>query len=131
MMQASDILKMLVGLHEVGDLDLITKETVLSSICKTDDQPKVLAMATIVQQLMGAFDYENSPEFSAAIDGKSAAFQAMQRKLLTPDKLEKLRTKFADALAELLVSAEVYKLLPSSGHASLDKLKTLASSIQS
>lgn len=129
MLSAGDVLKMLVGLREVGDLDIVSSEAVLSSACRTEDRPKVLAMAAIVEQLLDSFNYEESPEFQSKINGKPDDVQAMHRKFLSPDRRKKLLTRFGKSLTELLVSDEAFDLVPSENHDWLSELRTLASSI--
>lgn len=129
MLSAGDVLKMLVGLKEVGDLDIVSSDAVLSSTCRNEDRPTVLAMAAIVEQLLDVFDYEESPEFQSKINGKSDDVQAMHRKLLSPDRRKKLLTRFGKALTELLVSEEAFDLVPSENHDRLSELRALASRI--
>lgn len=129
MLSAGDVLKMLVGLKEVDDLDIVSSDAVLSSACKAEDRPTVLAMAAIVDQLLDSFDYEKSPEFEAKIYGKSDDVQAMHRKLLSPDRRKKLSARFGKSLTELLVSEEAFELVPITSHIRLNELRSLASSI--
>lgn len=129
MLSAGDVLKMLVGLKQAGDLDIISSDAVLSSTCKPDDRSKVLAMAAIVDQLLDAFEYERSPEFEAMVKGKSDDVRELHRKLLSPEKLRNHSVRFGQSLTELLVSDEAFELMPLGSHDSLNELKSLASSI--
>ncbi len=129
MLNAADIIKMLVGLGEVGDLDIVSGETILSVTCNVKDRPNVLAMATIIDQLLRSFDYEKSPEFELRIEGKSSQVQAMHRKLLSSERRRQLSERFGKAIADLLESREVYDLVPIANHDLLEELKTIASRI--
>jgi hypothetical protein len=129
MLDAEQVLKMLVGLKEVGDLETVGSESVLASVCKADDRPKVLAMASIVERLLDEFDYETSPEFLCKIDGKSEQLQAMQRNLLTSERRKQLAERFGRSLTQILRSRDAYVLAPPVWHVELDELRTIASSI--
>lgn len=129
MLDATDILKMLVGLKQVDDLDVVSSEAVLSSVCSLKNRTSVLKMASIVDQLLDVFDYELSPEFATKLNGKSAEVQAMHRKLLSPDRRKHVLERFGRALTELLDSREAYDLVPADNHGALDELRTLALSI--
>lgn len=129
MLSAPEVLKLLVGLKEVGDLDIVSSDVILSIACKTEDRPTVLMMAAIIDQLLDSFDYEKSPEFEAKIYGKSDVVQAMHRKLLSPDRQRTLSARFGKSLSELLVSNEAFDLVPIASYIRLNELKSLASSI--
>lgn len=131
MLNAGDVLKMLVGLKEVGDLDIVSSDAVLSSACSAKDRPTVLAMAELVEQLLEGFDYEKSPEFKRKLSGKSEDVQAMHRKLLSAERLKRLTERFGSSLTVLLVSNDAYDLVPVDHHAALDRLKMLASTLPS
>lgn len=128
-LSGGDVLKMLVGLKEVGDLDIVSSDAVLSSACSTNNRPTVLAMAEAIDQLLETFDYQASPEFVSKIADKSEEVQAKHRKLLSPDRLKRLKGRFGKSLTELLVSREAYDLVPLEVHKVLDNLKTLASNL--
>jgi hypothetical protein len=120
---------MIVGLKQVGDLDLIENESVLADVCNADDRPRVLAMASLVERLFDKFDYESSPEFLSKLDGRSETLRAMQIKLLTAEKKKQLAERFGCSLTQILCSQDAYVLVPPDSHADLDELKAMASSI--
>lgn len=130
MLQAEEVLKVLVGLKEAGDLEIVGSESVLANICKFNDRPKVLAMASIVRRLLDEFDYELSPEFLEKIDGKSEHLQAMQRKLLTRERRKQLAERFGRSLTQIVDSRDAYAFVPSVRHIKLDELRSIAKSIQ-
>ncbi len=131
MLKAGDVLKMLVGLKEVGDLDIVSSDAVLSSACNAEHRSAVLAMAELVEQLLKGFDYEKSPEFQRKVSGKSADVQSMYRKMLSPDRLKRLAERFGISLTVLPVSNDAYDLVPAEYHDALDRLKLLASTLPS
>ncbi|PQO26657.1 hypothetical protein [Blastopirellula marina] len=117
MLDGTEMLKLLVGLKQAGDIDLAWDEEVLATVCEPQDQPRVHAMAAIVHDLLGAFDYAASPEYLAT-----------REKLLTPEKQREAAARCGRSLTELLTTNEAYALIPAARHPLLDELKRLAAS---
>jgi len=128
MLTKNEMLRMLIGLKEVNDLDLVASDAVLAASCHEADNATVRMMASIVEEIYDGFDYELSPEFLSRVNGKSAQVQAMHRKLLDNEKLNEAKKRLAKAMARLLEVDEVYKLVAVTDHHRLDELKRLTES---
>ncbi len=123
------MLKMLVGLKEVNDLDLVQGDAVLAASCPESDNVIVRAMAAIVEDIYDGFDYESSPEFLQKIDGKSEQVQTMHRKLLDNEKLKAAKKRLGECITKLLEMDDAYNLVAVAHHHRLDELKELAESL--
>lgn len=129
MLTRAQILQMLVGLQETGDLDIACSNDVLVASCADGDRSTLKRIAEIVQLLYQNFDYTRSPEFLGLISGKSVEVIAMRRRLLTADKLEAVRRRLGKSLATLLELNDAYQLVEVGQHQQLDQLKLLASTL--
>src|SRR5262245_28033216 len=129
MNSAIDVLKVLVGLYEVNDLKLIEDPLVAKAVCDPQLLPLARKMASGIEAIFASFQYEDSPEFSAAMEGKSAKYREMSIRLLTPEKRRSLKGRLGFAIAEILESDEAYRLIPTESHCRLDELKSAARSI--
>ncbi len=129
MLTRAEILKMLVGLKEVNDIDLLMDDDILNASCIESDKPTVRAMATIIDQIYNDFDYESSPEFLQKIEGKSEQVQAMHRRLLNEEKLKQAGKRLGESLTAILDSEDAFNLVTVAHHDRLEALKELAKSL--
>lgn len=125
----TEILRMLVGLGEVNDLDLIRSDAVLAESCLDSEKAIVRAMAGLIQGLFEDFDYAMSPEFLQMIDGKSPQVRAMHRKLIGKEKQIEARKRLGESITMLLEEDDAYGLVAETYRDRLDHLKELAASI--
>lgn len=128
MLPGIEILKMIVGLKEVNDLDLL-EDAVLNTICVASDKTTIQAMAAIIDLIYDEFDYESSPEFLQKIEGKSEQLQAMFRKLLDKEKLNEARKRLGRSITAILNSRDAYNLVAVPHHQRLRELKELTESL--
>jgi hypothetical protein len=126
MLSRSQVLNMLVGLKEVGDLELVDQDVILSKATAPSAFPLVRSMAAIIRQLFDAFDYEQSPEFENKSVNKSPEVQQMLRRLLTPENRKAARLRLAEALSSVLDSNAAFDLVSLDKHALLLELRMLA-----
>ena len=129
MLTKEEMLKMLVGLKEVNDLDLVDGNTVLAASCQDSDRTAVCAMAKIIEDIYESFDYEASPEFIGKLEGKSEQVQTMHRKLLDQSKRKEAKRRLGESITRILVSDDVFKLVRFKHHDLLVELKELVESI--
>ncbi len=129
MLTQEEMLKMLVGLKEVNDLDLVDDNAVLAASCRDSDRGTVRAMAKIIEDIYESFDYEVSPEFIGKLDGKSEQVQTMHRKLLDQSKRKDAVRRLGESITRILASNDVFELVRLEQHHLLVELKELAESI--
>ncbi len=129
MLTRNEILKMLVGLQEINDPNLIHDDAVLAENCLESDNVKVRAMAALVEDIYRRFDYASSPEFLRRINGKSEQHQTMHRKLLDNVKLREAKQRLGASMTRILETDDVYDLVAVTDHHCLDQLKELAESL--
>jgi len=129
MLSPAEVLKMLVGLKEVNDLDVINDDAVLAASCTESDKATVRSMAAIIEEVYDSFDYEASPEFLAKLEGKSEQVQTMHRKLLDQTKRRDAVRRLGEAITQLLSSNDAFNLVNIEQHHRLIALKELAESI--
>ena len=122
--------QVLVGLKQANDLDLALQPEVFSQIgFSAADRTAVEATVQELDLLVDGFDYLESPEFLASIEGKGRQFVAMKRKLHTPARQAEQRARLTGLLSDALHGDEIAELLPPEKHASLRRLRTLAAAI--
>ena len=129
MLTRNEILKMIVGLKEVNDLDLLKSDTLLNVSCIDSDKSTVRAMSTIIDNIFDEFNYEQSPEFIQKIKGKSEQLQRMHRKLLDQDKLKQAHKRLGESITAILDSNDAFSLVSAVHHQQLEDLKILAQSL--
>ncbi len=129
MLTRNEILKMIVGLKEVNDLDLLKDDTLLNVSRFDLDKKTVRAMSIIIDKIFNEFDYEHSPEFIQKIAGKSEQVQCMHRKLLDQEKLKQVQKRLGESITSILDSDDAFSLVPAVYHQHLEDLKKLAQSL--
>src|SRR5512145_1385990 len=114
MLSKAGLLRFLMDLAAVNDLDLVEDDALLSvEVCAESDRAAVREAAQILRFLRREFSYTLSPEFEASVVGRSAAYAAMRAKLVSePTKRAALRRRFDETLSNLPSSDEVFQLLP-------------------
>ncbi len=123
-----DVLQMLVGLKEANDIHILDSDACLRGVCEVTDFGTIRQMASIDSRVFDSFDYTQSPEFIASIQGKSAAAQDYIRKHFSPEKRKAAENRLGDALTGIEDSNAAFELLPIKHHGLLDELKRLARS---
>jgi hypothetical protein len=125
MLTKSELCRILVGLIEVNDADLLEQGNILSSsVCSPSDHKVIWGIRDLMTQLYIDFDYLVSPRFEAEVEGKSPAYSAMLRKRYTdPVRLTELRREYGVALTKILDDNEAYTLTKTSEHGCLDRLR--------
>ncbi len=126
MLNHIEILKLLVGLREVNDLDLAGDDRVLGASVPAAKAEAVRAMVEVIDCLYADFDYEASAEFRQKIAGKSSQVQAMHRKLLDQAKLKAIQKRLGEALIHVVETDDAYQLIAPAHHGQLDQLRRLA-----
>jgi len=129
MLTRDQLLKMLVGLRKVNDIDLVDVDEVLRVSCRESDRKTVRSMAAAIDSIYGSFDYTKSPEFESKLQGKSNAVREMQLRLLNSEKRADALRRLADAITSVLHGDDAYQLVARNQHHHLDELRTLAMSI--
>jgi hypothetical protein len=122
------VLRVLVGLWQVNDLDLVSDKSVLSAAFPKSDPQIVLAMAKIIEQIFSGFDYRQSPEFLAKVVGKSEQFRAVLEKRYQL-KGEEISQRLGESLVEILESDNAFLMMPHGYHHLLKELKDLVLSL--
>lgn len=129
MLTRDQVLKMLVGLRKVNDIDLVNVDEVLRASCRESDRNAVRSMAAAIDSIYGSFDYTKSPEFESKIDGKSNAVREMHIRLLNSEKRADALHRLGNAITSLLHGDDAYQLVAQDQHHLLDELRTSARSI--
>jgi len=129
MLTQVEMLKMLVGLKEVNDLDLVDDNAVMVASCQDSDRVVVRAMAKLIEEIYDSFSYEMSPEFIGKLEGKSEQVQTMHRKLLDQSKRKDVMRRLGESLTQILTSNGAFELVRLEHHHLLVELKELAESI--
>jgi len=125
MLTRSELCRMIVGLIEVNDANLLEQGDILSvSVCTPSDHTVIRGIRDLMNQLYLDFDYLVSPRFEAEIEGKSPAYSATLRKRYADPVLRKeLRRVYGVALTRILDDNEAYTLTKTAEHESLDRLR--------
>ena len=125
MISKSCLAKILVGLVETNDADLVDDDSILSSdVCAVDDRSSIRQLRNNVQLLYRKFDYTASPEFIAKTEGKSDEYVAMlTKRMRDPQKRAQHRQTYARSIASMLSDDRVYELTAPNHHKILDDLR--------
>lgn len=125
MLTRSELCRMIVGLIEVNDANLLEQGNILSAeVCTLGDHTVIRGIRDLMNQLYIDFDYLVSPRFEDEIEGKSPAYSAMLRKRYTdPVRRTELRRAYGVALAKILDDNEAYTLTKTAEHGSLDRIR--------
>jgi hypothetical protein len=84
----------------------------------------------IVDNLRREYSYVESPEFEGVIEGRGPALRAMHRKLAAdPGKQAQQKKRLDQALADLLTSDDAFRLVRTSSHGALLRLRTILTAI--
>ena len=126
----ADLLRLLVGLRQVNDLDLIEDPSVLALIDGDSLRSIARRLAVVIDHIHTDFRYERSPEFLAKVEGKSDQVREMHVRILKSKSQDKMGQRLASSLVAILDSDEAYRLVAAENHHLLDELKELALSIQ-
>lgn len=104
MLTRSELCRMIDGLIEVNDANLLEQGNILSAdVCTLGDHTVIRGIRDLMNQLYIDFDYLVSPRFEAEIEGKSTAYSAMLRKRYNePIRRTELRRAYGVALAKIL-----------------------------
>ena len=113
MMTKRELIGMIVGLKRTNFLHLVHSSPCILSdeVCESWDVHGVRQIAVMVEQLFCDFEPTQSAEFIESIAGKSDAYKSMKIKMLTPDKRREKTAQFGDALADLMDSMKVDRML--------------------
>jgi hypothetical protein len=132
MLTKSELRRMIVGLVEVNDANLLDQVNILSpDVCAHADHAAIRGIRDLVNQLYLGFDYLASPRFKAEIKGKSPAFSDMLRKRYTdPVRRAEWRRTYGVALTRVLDDDQAYTLTKTVEHGSLDRLRELLSALE-
>ena len=132
MLSRSELLRMIVDLCSVNDIEILGDPRALpEEICATEDRDIVRNMASIILCLLDDFDYQRSPEFNDLIQGRSAAFVAMKKRIASDAvKRDEQRKRVEKALGDLLANDDAYKLLPKEHHTILSELVGFAQALR-
>lgn len=116
---------MLVALCEVNDGDLF--ELLAKRRPKDFSPPLVRALSALskdLQLLINEYDFTQSEAFLASIEGKSASFASMARKLASEGVHRRVHNQeFLDAIMRLPSSRDVFRLVANRHHSTLESLR--------
>jgi hypothetical protein len=129
MLNRIQLLKMLVGLQRVNDLDLVGDEAVFRQAVRDSDRETFRDMADVLSKIYGGFDYTKSPEFLAKLDGKFELVKAAQVRFFNAEKRSDALRRLGVSIVSLFDSDDAYRLVAPEQHHLLDKLRTLTLSI--
>lgn len=132
MLTKPELCRMIVGLVEVNDADLLDQDALLSAdVCTHDDRTAVRVIRDLIRRLYLDFDYVASPRFNAETDGKSSAYFArLSKQYSDPIQRKECRRVYAIALANVLDENDVYNLTRTAEHDSLDRLRELLNALR-
>lgn len=132
MLTKLELCRLIVGLVEVNDADLVDQDALLSvDVCTHDDRIAVRVIRDLIRRLYLDFDYVASPRFKAETDGKSSAFSAMLSKRYSdPVQRKECQRVYAVALGSILDDNNVYNLTRTAEHDSLDRLRELLNALR-
>ncbi|WP_345689638.1 hypothetical protein [Novipirellula caenicola] len=132
MLTKPELCRMIVGLVEVNDADLLDQDTILSAdVCTHGDRTAVRGIRDLMHRLYLDFDYLASPRFLAETDGKSSSFSGMLSKRYSdPVQRTESRHAYAVALANILDDNDAYTLTKTAEHDSLDRLRELLNGLE-
>jgi hypothetical protein len=131
MLTKPEVCRMIVGLVEVNNADLLDQDAILSpDVCTHDDRAAVRRIRDLILQLYLDFDYLASPRFAAETDGKSSVFAGMlSKRYADPVQRKERRRQYAVALASILDDNDAYTLTRTAEHESLDRLCELLNAL--
>ena len=126
-MSKAELLTLLVAWSRMNDAALADDDACLSiEVCDPKDRPEVRRAALLIDHLRNRFSYLDSPRFHREIDGKSASYVSMRERLENaPTKRAAHLDMFTSALGSVLLSRDVYDLVPEERHAELDALANI------
>lgn len=132
MLTKPELCRMIVGLVDVNDADLLDQDALLSAdVCTHDDRTAVRVIRDLIRRLYLDFDYVASPRFNAETDGKSSAYSArLSKRYSDPIQRKECRRVYAIALANVLDENDVYNLTRTAEHDSLDRLRELLNALR-
>ena len=112
MLSKRELIKMLVGLAQMNDSNVIDRLVEDNEVCLKIDREKVILAMDIVDKLVRDFDYENTQEFISQLKNKSEDFVRIKRKLARdPVRIEKEKIRFNMCLASIFEKKEELLLL--------------------
>ena len=125
------LLKTVMGLIAMGDVDLLEEQRVISLLGAPIDFERICRLAQLLSELFRDFDYTRSPEFERSVEGKSPAFVDMKKKFARePVKASEHRERYKKGLSDLLENQSAYELTPISLHDQLDEIRRLIYEIE-
>ncbi len=127
MLTKAQLCRMIVGLVDANDAELVDLDTVLhTDVCAPADRGAVRDIRDLINRLFADFDYLESPRFDVEAEGKSSVYLKMLCKRYSdPVRCTEWRRAYADALGNVLNDNVAYSLTKSSNHVSLDRLREL------
>ena len=127
MLTKVELVTLLVAWSSMNDMGLADEDTSLSAeICSPVDRAPVRRAARLVDHLRKRFSYVESPLFVRELQGKSAAYATMRKKLEDePTRRAAHLQSFTSALRSILSSREAYDLVPTERHTELAALAGL------
>lgn len=132
MLTKPELCRLIVGLVEVNDADLLDQDALLSAdVCTHDDRIAVRVIRDLMRRLYLEFDYIASPGFIAETDRKSSAFSSrLSKRYSDPVQRKECRRVYAVALANIMDDNDVYNLTRTAEHDSLDRLRELLNALE-
>ncbi|QEG42256.1 hypothetical protein UC8_42900 [Roseimaritima ulvae] len=125
MLTKREICRLVVGLSEVNDADLLDDDTSLpADVCAADDRIAVRHIRDLVHELYHDFDYLTSPLFATATQDKSLPYcDMLAKRHCDPARRTEGRRTYGVALCSILDDNEAYDLTSPANHRLLDELR--------
>jgi hypothetical protein len=110
---------------------LSTDEGLPAEVCAPQDRATVREICALLIPLRQSVDPAEGLEFQEMVAGKSAAFEAMQRRLSSdPTKRKAYAERVDKALEELLANDDAFRLLPKAQHTTLAMIRQHAANLR-
>ncbi len=131
MLTKRELCRLVVGLAEVNDADLLDDDANLpSDVCAAADRAAIRQVRDLIHGLYHDFDYLASPLFTTAIQSKSGPYRDMLAKRhCDPVRRGEDRRRYAVALCSILDDNAAYDLTSLARHPLLDELRTKINSL--
>ena len=132
MLTKHELCRLVVGLAEVNDSDLLDDDTNLpTDVCDATDRDAVRQIRDLIHGLYQDFDYLASPLFATTTQSKSDQYRDMLAKLHNdPVRRTEDRRRYAVALCSILDDNDAYNLTSLARHPLLDELRAKINSLE-
>lgn len=125
------LLQAIVGLIEVSDYGLLSQDAVLGEMADPADFSRIREIAGMVKRFYDEFDYTQSMEYRASVQGKSAAYEEVSQRMASDAKKAAThRARLGMAFLELPATTELQSLLPAAVNEDLAKLARSVSALR-